>query len=160
MIVIADTSSIISLALIDKLNLLTIFGEVYIPYAVWDELNNERFIENSIAIKNFFKNKVKKISSYNNLLLIMDYGESEGIYLYKELNADYLIIDDKKSRAIAEELNINCIGTIGILIRAKQKGLIKKLRPIFEILLKKKRYYSKLLLNDILKEFNERLLDL
>jgi hypothetical protein len=41
----------------------------------------------------------------------MDYGESEAITLYKELNANFLLIDDRKARLIAESMKVNCIGT-------------------------------------------------
>lgn len=61
----------------------------------------------------------------------MDYGESESVLLYQELNADYLLVDDKKARAIAEHLGIQCIGTIGMLSIAKERGIIRELRPLF-----------------------------
>jgi len=61
----------------------------------------------------------------------MDYGESESVILYKELNADFLLIDDKKARMIAENYNVNCIGTLGLLSIAKDKGLVTDLRSLF-----------------------------
>ncbi len=85
----------------------------------------------------------------------MDYGESESVILYEELNADYLLIDDNKARIIAESLNINCIGTLGLLLKAKQKGLINELKPLFNDLLLAGRYFSLKLLNDILQNFGE-----
>ena len=85
----------------------------------------------------------------------MDYGESESVILFKELNADYLLIDDKKARKIAENFNIKCIGTLGILSTAKDKGLIKELRPIFKNFLKNDRYYFLKLLNILLERHNE-----
>ena len=80
----------------------------------------------------------------------MDYGESESLILFKELHADFLLIDDKKARNIAESLDIKCIGVIGVLLIAKDKGLIENLKPIFEIFLQNKRFYSIDLLNTIL----------
>ena len=88
----------------------------------------------------------------------MDYGESESVILYKELNADFLLIDDKKARSIAENFNIKCIGTLGILSTAKSKGIIQELRPLFEVLLKNGRYYSINLLNMLLEKHNEQTL--
>jgi predicted nucleic acid-binding protein len=75
--------------------------------------------------------------------------------LYEELNANYLLIDDNKARLIAESLNINCIGTLGLLIKAKQKGLLTELKPLFEKLLLFGRFFSKRLLNDILVKLGE-----
>lgn len=85
----------------------------------------------------------------------MDYGESESVILYKELNADFLLIDDKKARRIAENFNINCVGTLGILSTAKEKGLVKDLRAIFLAFLKNERYYSISLMNKLLEIHNE-----
>ncbi|WP_394351277.1 DUF3368 domain-containing protein [Cyclobacterium roseum] len=47
---------------------------------------------------------------------------------------------------------INCVGTIGVLSTAKEKGIVSELRPIFELFLKNGRYYSVNLLNTILKK--------
>jgi len=88
----------------------------------------------------------------------MDYGESESLILYKELQADFLLIDDKKARRIAESLNVNCIGILGLLSIANDKGLIKSLRPVFKSFLKNKRYYSIELLNAILLSKGEDLI--
>lgn len=85
----------------------------------------------------------------------MDYGESESVILYKEMNAKFLLIDDKKARKIAENFDIECIGTLGILSVAKDKGLIDELRPIFKTFLVNNRYYSIKLLNKLLDKHNE-----
>lgn len=89
----------------------------------------------------------------------MDYGESESVILYNELQADFLLIDDKKARKIAESLGINCIGLIGLLSIAKDQGLIKILKPIFETFLQNKRFYSVELLNGILVSKGEQKID-
>ncbi|MFN8255668.1 MAG: DUF3368 domain-containing protein [Bacteroidales bacterium] len=96
----------------------------------------------------------------NELAFVMDFGESESLILYKELQADFLLVDDKKARRIAETLNINCIGTLGLLSTAKRKGLIKHLKPYFETFLKNKRFYSIDILNAILIESGEKILNL
>ena len=85
----------------------------------------------------------------------MDYGESESVILYKELQADYLLIDDKKARSIAENFGINCIGTIGLLSIAKDKGFVNNLKSLFELFLNNHRYYSIDLLNAILLQKGE-----
>ncbi len=136
-VVIADTGVIISLIQIKKLDLIEkVFGEYYIAKAVWIELNkydNPKF-DKSELIK--LKSKVKEIRSKNYLSMVMDYGESESSILYEELKADYLLIDDNKARKIAESLNINCIGTLGLLLKAKDKKLIHELKPVFEEFIK------------------------
>lgn len=155
-VVIADTGVIISLVQIGKLDLIEkVFGEYYIAQAVWEELNhydNPNF--NKLELEKI-KSKVREIHSKNYLSMIMDYGESESSILYEELNADYLLIDDSKARKIAESININCIGTLGLLLIAKEKMLINELKPLFEKFVTTNRYFSKNLLNSILTKIGE-----
>ena len=110
-----------------------------------------------MRIVSYFEAKVKKIRGFNELTFIMDYGESESVILYRELDADYLLIDDKKARIIAENFGLNCIGTLGILIIAKNRGMIKELRPIFLQFLQNRRYYGSELLNSILENHQEEI---
>src|SRR6056297_3952241 len=96
-LVISDSSPIFSLAIVDKLEILnSFFDEIFIPNAVWEELTRDKTTAYHNTIIDFFEDKVKEISGFNELTFIMDYGESESVILYKELNADYLLIDDKK----------------------------------------------------------------
>jgi predicted nucleic acid-binding protein len=155
-IVISDAGPIFSLAIIDKLGILDdVFDEIYIPKAVWEEVTLDKSAGHYQAIDAYFKCKVKEVSGFNELTFIMDYGESESLLLYKELDADYLLIDDKKARGIAENFGIKCIGTIGILSISKDRGIIDDLRPLFMSFIKNKRYYSLKLLNAILKKYGE-----
>lgn len=155
-VVIADAGPIISLAIIDKLELLnSLFDKVYISQAVWEEISKITSYHFSSKIITFFKDKVEKIKGFNDLTFVMDYGESESVILYQEIGADFLLIDDKKARTIAESLGIKCIGILGILIIAKDKSLIKSLKPIFETLIVNKRFYSIELLNSILIQKGE-----
>jgi predicted nucleic acid-binding protein len=158
-IVISDTSPIISLAVIDQLSLLLeFFGNVYIPQAVWEELLADPEQKNFSSIKDFFADNVRYVSHFNELRLIMDAGESEAIQLYRECEADFLLIDDKRAREIAESLGVKCIGTLALLIKAKRMGKTNSLRTLFLELLKHKRYFSKELLNLLLQDCDEPLL--
>ena len=155
-VVIADAGPIISLALIGKLDILdTLFDDVKIANAVWNEITIDDSKPFLREIKEYFNDKVAYIQGFNELTFVMDYGESESVILYKELNADFLLIDDKKARDIAENSGINCIGTLGLLSAAKDKNLLPELKPIFETLLANKRFYSLELLNSILAEKGE-----
>lgn len=144
------------MAIIDKLGILDeLFDRIYLPEAVWEELTRNKTTEHYSKVAEYCKEKVKGISGFNELTFIMDPGESESVILYKELNADFLLIDDKKARNIAENFGIQCIGTIGILSIAREKGIINELKPLFLGLIEKKRYYSAELLNVILKKYGE-----
>lgn len=159
-IVIADTGALISLGHVGHIGLIEkIFSNFYIAEAVWKELNDYDNPDFDHQILNELEAKVIKIKSKNHLSMIMDYGESESVILYEELQADFLLIDDNKARIVAESLDVNCIGSIGLLLKAKQKGLISELRPIFEKWISIGRYFSKRLLNMILNELGEKTMD-
>lgn len=158
-LIIADSGPIFSLAIIDKLDILNeLFDDIKIPLAVWKEITNNESKSVYQIIYNFFKDNIVQIIGINDLSFIMDKGESESIILCKELHADFLLIDDKKARKIAETLNVKCIGILGILATAKDKGIIEELKPIFESFLLNKRYYSINLLNAILLEKGEEII--
>jgi len=159
-LVIADSEPIFSLAIIDKLEILNdLFDNIRIPLAVWTEITIDESKSDYQKLYDFFKDKTCQISGLNELAFIMDSGESESLILYKELNADFLLIDDKKARKIAETLNVNCIGILGLLSTAKDKGYVEKLKPYFEMFLKNKRYYSIELLNAVLTAKGEEIIN-
>jgi hypothetical protein len=120
--IVADTGALISLGLIKKVDLIEkVLGEFFIPNAVWVELQEFRS-ELNADFFNYLSSKRIIIKTKNTLSLVMDFGESESVILYKEIGADFLLIDDQKARKIAESLGVNCIGAIGILILAKKQA--------------------------------------
>jgi predicted nucleic acid-binding protein len=158
MLLIADTSPIISLLLIEQLEVLEhLFPEFLIPQAVWEELRSHHEISVYHDELNRLAPKVREIT-YHFPISGIDRGETEAIMLYLDLHADYLLIDDKKAREKAELFDIKCIGTLGLLFLARQKGLIEELRPLFEQLLQKHRYYAKTYLNLFLRKSGEQLI--
>ena len=62
------------------------------------------------------------------LLNDLDLGESEAIALAIEQNAKYLIIDEYLGREIARKLNLKVIGVVGVLLSAKEKGLLTEVK--------------------------------
>jgi len=90
-LVIADTGALISLGHIGQIRLIEkVFGDFYMAHAVWEEFLNYNNPEFNDTVLNDIKKRVIKIKSKNHLLMIMDFGESESVILYEELQADYL----------------------------------------------------------------------
>ena len=155
-LVIADTGALISLGHVGQIDLIEkVFGDFYIAQAVWEEIQNYENHEFDDKILMNLKKRIIKIKSKNHLSMIMDYGESESVILYDQLQADFLLIDDNKARLVAESLGVKCIGSIGLLIKARQKGFINEIKPIFEKWISNGRYFSKKLLNRILIDIGE-----
>ena len=138
-IYVCDSSPLIFLTKIGKLNLLQlIFNKVYVPEAVFKEVTEGKSgkydpgIAGAKAVKNAGWIEVRKVSSrklVETLLKTIDIGESEAIILAQEMGAQLLIMDERKGRAVANSYNIKTTGTLGLLIKAKEKKLLKKIRP-------------------------------
>jgi predicted nucleic acid-binding protein len=154
-IVVSDTGPLISLAVINQLDLLEkIFEKVIIPEAVWDELLDQIETFNIPQVSRFQANVIP-LKQKDIFLDGIDLGETEAILLYEESHADQLLIDDKFARTEAESRNISCLGTLAVLVKAKEQKYISNLKPFFLQFLAKKRYYSKTLLNAVLSACNE-----
>jgi predicted nucleic acid-binding protein len=117
-IIISDTSCLIALSNIGLLYILKdLYGEVLITTEVNDEFGKQ--LPNWIVVLQV-KDKLKQIEIESKL----DKGEASSIALALEIPNTILIIDEVKGRNIAKNLNIEIIGTIGILLLASNKGLL------------------------------------
>ena len=140
MIVISDTAPLIFFGKLNKLSLLKdLYHIIYIPSEVWEELvypltqYNDNIPEDIkleleakaagwLIVKN--PEKEESIELALNLSQRLGLGESYAIALSNELNADLLLINDRKARDIAIELGINTKWTTEVLIEAASKKLI------------------------------------
>lgn len=156
MIVISDTTPIISLLKINKLSLLQIlFKNVIIPQAVYNELiSNPKYTNEAVIIFNTSYISIKKVENRKQVDELrnnsgLDIGESEAIAYSKMVNADLLLMDELKGRSVAKQLGLSITGTIGILIQAFNENLISKEEILnnIKILKESGRYISESLYN-------------
>ena len=158
MLVVSDASPVIALAQCNKLDLLDrLFDRVCIPQAVFDELAipNKPKVDNIIE---WARNKIipaKNSAVITALSMNLDLGESEAMSLYWEASADFLLIDEKKGRIIAFRNGIKTIGTIGILLSAKQNGLVTLIKPFLDILMHNDFHISDIFYKQILERAGE-----
>lgn len=131
MIIISDTTPIISLLKINRLNLLEkLFGEVLIPNAVYNELTTDkRFSDEAELVIHASYIKTVSVSNPEAVRILrmatgLDQGESEAVVLTDELKADILLMDEAKGRTISTQMGITVMGTIGLLISAYEDNLI------------------------------------
>jgi len=136
MIIISDTSPLSSLALVGYLSILKdIYTNVVIPQAVANELAN--LTEEDIRIKAIISLNWIQVKQATNLELVaclrneynLDLGEAEAIALALELKADELLIDERLGRREAVRLGLSITGVLGVLLIAKNRGLIAKVKP-------------------------------
>ena len=157
MIIVSNTTPIISLSSIGKINILReLFNEIIISKAVYDEIKAKKSYGYDEADSNFIKIQSIKGKIYSELLLNqLDLGEAETIILAKEINADYVLIDENIGYKIAKNSNLEVIRTLSILLKAKEKGIISEIKPLLDEMIAKGRWYSKSVYNNFLKRIKE-----
>ncbi|SPF55917.1 putative nucleic acid-binding protein [Candidatus Sulfopaludibacter sp. SbA4] len=148
MLVTSDTSPISNLAITDRLNLLrTQFGEIWIPGAVDNELGNLRHPSALASIRQALQEGWVKLCPVRGSRVVallasgLDLGEAEAIALSVELSADWLLLDERAGRSVAEHAGIRVTGVLGILLRAKQRGQISVVKPELEALRRRARFF-------------------
>jgi predicted nucleic acid-binding protein len=141
-IVVSDTSPLINLAIIGKLEILPeLFGQVIIPEKVFDEVviqgadmpGAEEVRKVAWIVVMVCSNR----SLVQSLQQQIDPGEAEAIALSLEIRADLLLIDERLGRALAKDFHLPIMGLLGVLKIAKNKGLIAKIKPVLDELIHK-----------------------
>ena len=127
MIVVSDTSVITSLIQVGHSELLrNLHGVVLIPRAVHRELLRTHTIIPPL----FDVRDVADRARVADLEAELDLGEAEAIVLAKESSADLLLIDEKLGRQVALREGLRIAGLMGLVVEAKQRGLIASVRVL------------------------------
>jgi predicted nucleic acid-binding protein len=125
-VIISDTSCLIILTKIGELSLLNkIYGQILTTSIITNEYGDK--LPEWIVIKDVKDKFRQQILEFQ-----IDKGESSAITLALEIPESTLILDDYKARKIAEQLQIPFTGTLGVLIKAKQMGIIPALKPLLD----------------------------
>jgi uncharacterized protein len=138
-IVVSDASPLIALAAVQKLDLLrTLYGEILIPAAVYDEVAAIRpTAPGADAVRNSPWIHVREAEDRNliqALSLEIDSGEAEAIALAIEADADLLLMDERRGRLAAARLGRRVVGVLGVVVEAKVAGVVPAVRPILDAL--------------------------
>jgi predicted nucleic acid-binding protein len=142
MIVVSDTSVITNLAAINCLEILSsLYGKVIIPEAVYSELtNNDIPVPGGREVQQAEWIEVKSVGDRQLVNRIegeekLDLGESEAIVIALEIKADLLLIDERRGREVANRKGLKITGLLGVLIEAKQKNIITRIKPLIDELI-------------------------
>lgn len=136
MLIIADTSPLIILAKLNRLDLLRVeFDQVVIPPAVYREgviVGQQLHAEDAALIQNAIASGEIDVRTPRKggigMAVSLGRGEIECIQLAMELNADAILMDDYKARRIAQDIlqqhnkHIAVRGTLGIIVGAVKSG--------------------------------------
>ena len=159
MIIVADSSPLIALAMLGRLDLLELlFTKVIVPEAVYKEVG---FFPKPFSneLKKYLKNKVKSIKDHLAAEILcsqIDPGESEAIIMALESNIQDILLDDLKARKLAIKQGLSPIGTIGVLIQAIKSGEDINMQEYLDILINNGYRISKTLYNAAIEKTRDK----
>ncbi len=157
--VIVNSTPLIALCGIGQLEILQkMYTEIIIPAAVYREVA-EKEDSACAQIKNagtwIHVQEIKDDSEKKMYKAKLHEGEVEVMILCQEQQADLAIIDDNAAKKTAKYLGIPVTGTLGVLLKAKQQGIVKEIWPIISELKANGFYISHLVEKMILEYADE-----
>ena len=139
MIVVADTSVLINLCRVGQGGLFrSLFQEVVIPPEVASE-----FFRLASAVPKFaglvLPDGIRQQPATTTPALLrsasgLDPGETAALALAVEIQADAVLLDERRGREVAIQLGLRTVGILGLLVQAKSAGFLPAVRPILDAL--------------------------
>lgn len=158
MLVVADTSALVALAACDSLSLLDhLFRDVRVPPAVLRECTVPSKPE-AERLDAYLRTRVIEVDLQDFVIAVagLGRGELEAMALYKHLHADRLLMDDYRARKVARLNGIEVIGSLGVLLRAKESGLIPEIRSLVIAIQAAGVHFGEQLVDEALRMAGER----
>ncbi len=119
-----DASPLIAFQQIDRLDLLHgIFDRAVVPPEVAREA-----APSLGALPSWIE--VRRAAAVPSFSRMLGPGERAAIALALEMSADFIVLDDLSARVATTERDLTVIGSLGLLVRAKERGLISEVRPL------------------------------
>lgn len=135
------------------------YDEIFIPAAVYREIT---------AIEDSASAQVQSAGKWIHVQQIRDDyekkmyrarlhdGEVEVMILAQELSADLVVIDDNAAKRTAKYLGLIVTGTLGVLLKAKQQGIVDKVHPLVSEMKRNGFYISSTLESIVLEQAGEK----
>jgi predicted nucleic acid-binding protein len=129
--IVADTSALLALSACNSLSLLdSLFQEVRVPQAVFREctVSGKPEAEN---LRLYLAERIDEIDLSGFVIATtgLGQGELEAMALYKQRQADRLLMDDYRARKVAVLNGVAVVGSLGVLLLAKSKGYLPYIGP-------------------------------
>jgi uncharacterized protein len=160
-LLVADSGPLIALARVNLLQLPSqLFAEALVTVTVWQELTRLPPPAEGLALENAVRSGWLRVVADPPVmpqaleLALLDPGEQSAIALALSHRAT-LLLDERRGRATAKELGLHVLGTLGLLVRAQQVGLVGKVRPLAEALVASGYFLSTTLVDHTLAAIGE-----
>ena len=160
MTVICNATPLINFAAINRLDILeTAFVQIVIPQAVYDETTVRGFLGSEFVLQAISSKwlQVRSVSTIApNIPPELDKGEREAIALVLEIGEQRILLDEREARQVAQSLGLQVIGTLGILLLAKNREIITQVQPLLDAMIDSAQYWvSRTLYEQVLRQAGE-----
>jgi len=127
-VVITDTTCLI---ILNKIGCLEILNQLFTTVLTTQEIASEygNPLPDWIIIL-----PIKNKSFQRELETLVDQGEASAIALAHEIENEFIITDDLDARKLAIKQGLSVIGSLGVLLRAKDAGHINLIKPFIELI--------------------------
>jgi len=123
---VADTGPVLHLHEADALHLLPLIGEIFLPPLVAAELRSRISVLPKWAKVQALSSSAQQRALEWRRAGLLHGGEAEALALARESKAGWFLTDDAAARLMAESLNVEVHGSIGVVLWAAANGLVKK----------------------------------
>ncbi|WP_437911505.1 DUF3368 domain-containing protein [Sorangium sp. So ce302] len=134
--VLCNTSPLLYLHQLGRLDLLPdLYQRITIPKAVAHELREGMRLGHAVPrVEDLPWLAVEEVEHASLLRLVadLDAGEREVLALAAGRPASLLLLDDGQARRYATMLGLTFTGTLGVLLRAKQRGFLDRVSPCLD----------------------------
>lgn len=140
LLIVADTGPLVILAKLNHLPLLhQLYTEIRIPETVLIEATTLAYRQDAKRIVGFaaqYSQVMPDIAEDDPDYLDygLDAGEAQAISWAKRANCPVLL-DERRGRAVAKQEHLAVLGTVGLLLKAKQAGLIPEISSLLDNML-------------------------
>jgi uncharacterized protein len=159
--VVSNATPLINFAAINRLDILeAVFGQVFIPQAVFDETTvsgfpGSKFVLEVIASTTWLQILPVSIIAPN-IPSELDNGEREAIALALLTGGHKILLDEREARQVAQNLGLQVIGTLGVLLLAKNSQIVTQIQPILDGMIDIAQYWvSSSLYKQVLRQAGE-----
>lgn len=104
-----------------------LYGRILVPKAVYQEVTAKDDAAGKILLNGADWLRIEEVQNKSDARIFssrLHAGEVEVMLLAREQKADLLIIDDNAAKSTAKYLGMKVTGSLGVLLRAKQMGII------------------------------------
>jgi hypothetical protein len=158
-VVVSNTTPIITLLGVGQFDLLhRLYGQIIVPETVYLEIEAGKSKAFYADLRQFDWISIQQVRDTAKMAALssrMDAGEAAALVLAEEVKADLVLLDEKVARKYALDNGLPHVGSFGILLKAKDLGLISHIKPYLEHAQKNGIRMSQHLIQQILTEAKE-----